>query len=408
VTPTTDILTHGPDRPRRLSRRGLAAVIVVGLVVVGGLVAWRSRPAPAPEFRLVDLQGVYAGMVRSDGQNDAAVIDPRRVVAEPETVEPAACEPLFEASVLNRPPPGALDGVGTFWALGASGVSLFSYRFAGVAAAGREFARLAGVLDGCRDARVAVTGRLAVAGELIGLRRDRVQLAYVLESGDGTSFFRTRAASPWAGRQRTRRLGGGRPGTTVSARNLKPIGELPMQATRQRLVFRGRDAIGGVLQPRLQVFCGHRPGESVALQEVAANFPQDAGLFHGLDALGDHLDAERTTDVDDGRDEALLALAGRNQLDELPIDFEPARHQAQETDERGVTGAEIIDVDADPHLLDRIDVPGDAIVELVEKYGFEKLEGDRARFDVEFTQRGHEVVVAEPPERNVDRDGLDW
>lgn len=185
---TTDILTHGSERPRRLSRRGLAAAIVLGLAVAGLLVAGRLRPAPAPEFRLVDLQGVYAGMVRSDGQNDAAVIDPRRVVAEPGTVEPAACEPLFEASVLNRPPPGALDGVGTFWALGASGVSLFSYRFAGVAAAGREFARLAGALDGCRGARVAVTGRLAVSGELIGLRRDRVQLAYVLESGDGTKL----------------------------------------------------------------------------------------------------------------------------------------------------------------------------------------------------------------------------
>jgi len=186
--PTTDILTHGSDRPRRLSRRGLAAVLAVGLAVVGGLVAWRLRPAPSPEFRLVDLQGVYAGMVRSDGQNDAAVIDPRRVVAEAETVVPSACEPLFEASVLNKPPAGVLDGVGTFWALGATGVSLFSYRFAGVGGAGREFARLAAAFDGCRGARVAVTGRLAATGPLIGVRRDRVQLAYVLESGDGTKL----------------------------------------------------------------------------------------------------------------------------------------------------------------------------------------------------------------------------
>jgi len=142
--PTTEILTHGSDRPRRFSRRGLTAVLVIGLAVAGGLVAALLRPTPpAPPFRLIDLQGVYAGMVRSDGQNDAAVIDPRRVAAEAETVTPDACEPLFEASVLNRPPPGALDGVGTFWALGPTGVSLFTYRFAGPAAAGREFARLA-------------------------------------------------------------------------------------------------------------------------------------------------------------------------------------------------------------------------------------------------------------------------
>ncbi|MCU7724438.1 hypothetical protein ODJ79_11990 [Actinoplanes sp. KI2] len=188
VTPasTTDILTHGSDRPRRLSPRGLAVVIVVGLALAGGLVAARLRPAPP--FRLIDLQGVYAGMVRSDGQNDAAVIDPRSVAAEAETVAPGACEPLFEASVLNRPPPGALDGVGTFWALGPAGVSLFTYRFAGPAAAGREFARLAAAYDGCRDTRVAVTGRLTATGQLAGLRRDRVQLAYVLDSGDGTKL----------------------------------------------------------------------------------------------------------------------------------------------------------------------------------------------------------------------------
>jgi hypothetical protein len=186
--PTTDILTHGSDAPRRLSRRGLVAVIAVGLAVVGGLVAWRVRPVPAPAFTLVDLQGVYAGMVRSDGTNDASIIDPGQVVAEPEEVVPGACEPLFEASVLNRPPPGALDGVGTFWALGPSAVSLFSYRFPDVAGAGREYARLAGALETCRGTRVAVNGRLAAAGELAGVRRDRVQLAYVLTAGDGTKL----------------------------------------------------------------------------------------------------------------------------------------------------------------------------------------------------------------------------
>jgi hypothetical protein len=186
--PTVDILTHGSDRPRGLSRRGLAAVVVVALAVAGGLLAGRLWPAPPPPLRSADLQGVYAGMVRSDGLNDAAVIDPRRIVAEAGTVTPSGCEPLFEASVLNRPPPGALDGVGTFWALGPTGVSLFSYRFADAASAGREFARLAGAYDGCRGARVALTGRLAATGELAGLRRDRVQLAYVLDSSDGAKL----------------------------------------------------------------------------------------------------------------------------------------------------------------------------------------------------------------------------
>jgi hypothetical protein len=186
--PTTDILTLGSDSPRRLSRRGLVAMIVVGLTVVGGLAVWRLRPVPPPVFTLVDLQGVYAGMVRSDGTNDASVIDPSRVVAEAEDVVPSSCEPLFEASVLNRPPAKALDGVSTFWALRSSAVSLFSYRFSDVAGAGREYARLAGAFDSCRGTRVAVKGRLSAAGELTGMRRDRAQLAYVLAAGDGTKL----------------------------------------------------------------------------------------------------------------------------------------------------------------------------------------------------------------------------
>lgn len=186
--PTTDIVTFGSGTPRRISRRGLVVLVVVGLAVVGSLVAWRLRPVPPPVFRLVDLQGVYAGMVRSDGTNDASVIDPRRMVAEPEDVVPNSCEPLFEASVLNRPPAAALDGVGTFWALGSSAVSLFSYRFSDVAGAGREYARLAGAFDTCRGMRVAVTGRLSAVGELTGVRRDRVQLGYVLTAGDGTKL----------------------------------------------------------------------------------------------------------------------------------------------------------------------------------------------------------------------------
>ena len=43
----------------------------------------------------------------------------------------------------------------------------------------------------------------------------------------------------------------------------------------------------------------HRRGEGVALQDVAAEFLQDAGVLHRLDALGDDLDAERLADIDD-------------------------------------------------------------------------------------------------------------
>ena len=111
-----DILSVGPDPADRLSRRRMLALAAV-VAVIAGLLVWRYRPAPAPMFTLPDLQGVYAGMVRSDGTNDASVIDRRSVAEESGYVVPAACEPLFEATALNRVPRDALDGVGTFWAI---------------------------------------------------------------------------------------------------------------------------------------------------------------------------------------------------------------------------------------------------------------------------------------------------
>ena len=105
-------------------------------------------------------------MVRSDGTNDASVIDRRWTSEQEGYILPAACEPLFEATVLNRAPREALDGVGTFWELDRSAVSLFTYRFRDVASADREYQRLTAVLDNCRDVPVQVHARPASRGML--------------------------------------------------------------------------------------------------------------------------------------------------------------------------------------------------------------------------------------------------
>jgi hypothetical protein len=180
-----DILTVGPGPLDRTSRRRILALAAAAIAVVAGLVLWRVQPAPAPTFALADLQGVYAGMVRSDGTNDASVIDRRHVSPESGYIVPAACTPLFEATVLNRMPHDALDGVGTFWAIDRSAVSLFSYRFPDVAAADREYMRLTKVFDTCRDTRVEVHGRPAGAGTLVGIHQAPAQLGYVLTTDDG-------------------------------------------------------------------------------------------------------------------------------------------------------------------------------------------------------------------------------
>ena len=53
---------------------------------------------------------------------------------------------------MNRVPQEALDGVGTFWEVNGSAVSLSTFRFADLAGADREFNRLATVLDNCDQA----------------------------------------------------------------------------------------------------------------------------------------------------------------------------------------------------------------------------------------------------------------
>jgi hypothetical protein len=171
----------------------MLALLAAVMAVTAVFVFWRLQPAREPVFTLAGLQGVYAGMVRSDGTNDASVIDRDRGSEEAGHIVPDACEPLFEATVLNRVPHEALDGVGTFWAVDRSAVSLFSYRFADVASADREFTRLSKTFDRCRDVRVEVRARLAGTGRLVGLPHDPAgdgpaQLGYVLTTGDGTKL----------------------------------------------------------------------------------------------------------------------------------------------------------------------------------------------------------------------------
>jgi hypothetical protein len=188
-----DVLTVGLGEAGRLSRRRKVVLIAIGLALLAGLMVWRFLPARAPLFSLSDVQGVYAGMVRSDGTNMASVIDPRWSSEQDGYIVPAACGPLFEATVLNRPPAGALDGVSTFWERDRSAVSLFTYRFEDVAKADREFNRLATVLDSCDHARVEVHAPPASRGLLTRtpLAPDSdppAQIGYVLTNNAGAKL----------------------------------------------------------------------------------------------------------------------------------------------------------------------------------------------------------------------------
>ncbi|HVD52584.1 MAG TPA: hypothetical protein VNC13_00235 [Propionibacteriaceae bacterium] len=182
-----EVLTVGPGETGRLSRRGKAVLVVVVVALIAGLMVWRFWPARAPLFSLSDLQGVYAGY---DGTNGASVINRRWTGEQDGYVVPSACGPLFEATVLNRVPQEAIDGVSTFWEVNGSAVSLFTFRFADLAAADREFNRLATVLDNCDQAHVEVHARPASRGLLTRtpLAPDSeppAQIGYVLTTNSG-------------------------------------------------------------------------------------------------------------------------------------------------------------------------------------------------------------------------------
>ena len=49
------------------------------------------------------------------------------------------------------------------------------------------------------------------------------------------------------------------------------------------------------------------------------------GMLHGLDALGDHLDAERLADLDDRVHQLALLARLDDRHDQLAVDLEPLR-----------------------------------------------------------------------------------
>jgi hypothetical protein len=176
----------GLDQAGGLSRRGKLLLTAVVVALLAGLLVWRLWPTPAPLFSLNDLQDVYSGM-------EGSVIDRRRTSEQDGYIRPPACEALFEATVLNRAPREALDGVGTFWERNRAAVSLFTYRFPDVASADREYQRLIAVLDNCRDVPVEVHARPASRGMLtvppLSLESNAPpQIGYVLTTNDGTKL----------------------------------------------------------------------------------------------------------------------------------------------------------------------------------------------------------------------------
>ena len=185
-------LVLGPGPSRRRPRWVIPVALVLGVLLVVAAV-WRFWPRPTEPLTLPDLQDVYAGMVRADGTNDAFVLTRQTVAETPMNVSPPECSPLIQATLANRFPDAAIDGVGTYWLGAGSTISLFTLRFADTAQAEAERTRIVGVLDACADRSIDVRrtqqteGRAwqATVGRTAAGSGDDDQIGWTLSGSDG-------------------------------------------------------------------------------------------------------------------------------------------------------------------------------------------------------------------------------
>lgn len=142
--------------PRPIHRRTLPILAGLVALVVAGLLTWQLWPRPVPPLTLAELEGIYAGMVRGDGSNDASVLPRPRDRSTP-AITPSQCQPMFDPVELDRFPADAIDAMGTYWTGNLDSGSLFSFRFADADTAERAFSDVAAALQAC-DGKEAAWG----------------------------------------------------------------------------------------------------------------------------------------------------------------------------------------------------------------------------------------------------------
>jgi hypothetical protein len=158
MTAEPDVLALGGGPADRRALRVVVAVAVVAVLTLAGSAGWQHF-RPQPDFTLEQLQGAYAGMVRSDGTNEVSTIDPSRFTDPPLAIDPPACAPLFATTVSNQFPSPALDGVSTYWLAGDDSVSLFTVRYADRGTAEAAYRTVSDAVSSCEAQTVHFSGR---------------------------------------------------------------------------------------------------------------------------------------------------------------------------------------------------------------------------------------------------------
>lgn len=188
-----EVLSLGPQRARRRPRRELVALVAVLIVLAAMVGGWWLWLRPAPDFTLGGLEDVYSGMVRSDGTNDLYTIEAGSIPrADPVTVTPVECTPLFDTTVYNRFPSDALDGVSTYWFGDPATVSLLTVRYPDRAAARRAYVSVEKAMAACSESSIRLrsdrsAGRV-IPTEAIAVPGADRQLGYTYSTQSRSRF----------------------------------------------------------------------------------------------------------------------------------------------------------------------------------------------------------------------------
>ena len=97
------------------------------------------------------------------------------------------------------------------------------------------------------------------------------------------------------------------------------------------------------------------PGEQIALRGVATKRRQLPELAVGLDALGDHGEAEGVAEADDGGDDRRVLRVRAQPVDERTVHLDCFDREALQVPERRVAGPEVVDAEPDSQALERRD-----------------------------------------------------
>src|SRR5439155_19234392 len=97
---------------------------------------------------------------------------------------------------------------------------------------------------------------------------------------------------------------------------------------------------------RLELRRLHRPAEMVPLRVRAMHLPQLLQLLLGLYTFRDHFHVEALRQREDGVDDLHGVVARADAVDEAPVDLQGVDGKLVQVAERAVTGAEIVEVDA--------------------------------------------------------------